>query len=248
MEKNKEIQPGPKYPNMAISIHPELHQSLRNKYSENNICWPILAYDINSLTVKYILIEVNSKNHVNSSQNESFLGPSPFPEYKLDYTKSPRDQTPIPLGHNRPWSGPKNILSLNYQSSYEFVTTEGGLNTIDIDYVWRTPEGTLYALETSTFYNYMSTEGYAKHLVKRFIEERASRKRAHHFRILAEVASSIGIQMSLVFFNVVGHSNKIRTDGYIYSIPLNIINAKKMHKGIFVEGEYLKFSTWLDSL
>ena len=203
---------------------------------------------IGTLNVKYILIEVNSQNNVNEMREQPLLGPTPFPEYKLDYTISPRPQIPVPLGHKIPWKGPSGILSTEYNSSYEFVTQRGGLSTIDVDYVWQKPNEELFGLETSTFYMGMRNEKYAEYLVRKFIEKRSSRRGAHHFRILTQAASKIGIEMSLVFFNVLGHSNIINTKGYVYAIPLNITTAQKLHSGIFVKGEYLPFSEWLNSL
>lgn len=246
--EKKPTQPGPKYPFMTIEFHPQIYNHLRDKYGEKNVCWPILVYDLNTLDVQYILIEVNSKNSVNRMIEEPFLGPIPFPEYKLDYTISPRSKIPVPLGHKIQWKGPPDILSTRYNSSYEFVTQRGGLYTIDVDYVWQKPDGGLFGLETSTFYMNMKTEKYTEYLVRKFIEKRASRKRAHHFHILTQAASKISIQMSLVFFNVVGHSNIIKTDGYVYSIPLNVTTAQKLHSSIFVKGKYLPFSDWLNSL
>jgi len=246
--KKKLTQPGPKYPSMTIGVHPEIYNHLRAEYGEKNVCWPILVYDLSTLDIQYILIEVNSENNINQIRKRPLLGPAPFPEYKLDYMISPRPRIPTPLGHKIPWKGPSDILLPKYNSSYEFVTQRGGLNTIDVDYVWQKPNGELFGLETSTFYMNMKTEEYTEHLVRRFIEERASRKRAHHFHILSQAASKIGIQMSLVFLNVLGHSKIIRTKGYVYSIPLNVTSAKQLHSGIFVKGEYLLFSEWLNSL
>lgn len=241
-------QPGPKYPAMTIGAHPEILSQLRSKYGEKNVCWPILAYDLNTLDVQYIIIEVNAKNNVNRMIEKPLLGPNPFPEYRLDYTISPRQKLPIPLGHKIPWKGSRNILSTSYNSSYEFVTRHGGIYTIDADYVWKKPNGEAFGLETSTFYMDMTTEDYAEYLVRKFIEKRVSRKSAHHLHVLAKAASKIGIQMSLVFFNVFGHSNIIKTEGCAYSIPLNINTAQEMHSGVFVKGKFLPFSDWLDSL
>ena len=246
-EKNP-TQPGPKYPSMTIGVHPEIYNHLRDKYGEKNLCWPILAYDLGTLNVQYILIEVNSKNNVNKLRKQPLLGPTPFPEYKLDYMISPRPRIPTPLGHNIQWKGPLDILSPKYNSSYDYVTQRGGLNTIDVDYVWQKPNGELFGLETSTFFMDMKTEKYTEYLVRKFIEKRASRKSAHHFYILSQAASKIGIQMSLVFFNVVRHTNIIITGGHVYAIPLNVTTAQKLHSGIFVKGEYLLFSEWLNSL
>lgn len=139
-------------------------------------------------------------------------------------------------------------MAPQYESSYEFVTKHGGLNTIDIDYAWHGSDGSLFGLETSTFYMKMNTKSYAEHLVQQVIEKRLSRKGAHHLNVLTSVAAKIGIKMSLVFFNVLGHSNTILTDGYVYSIPLNSETAQKLHSGGFVAGDYLPFSEWLSSL
>ncbi|MDH5733882.1 MAG: hypothetical protein OEY88_08900 [Candidatus Bathyarchaeota archaeon] len=241
-------QPEPKYPTMTIGAHPEIHNHLRKKYGVENVCWPILVYDLDTKDVDYLIIEVNAKNNVNREIREPLLGPAPFPEYKLDYTISPRHKMPIPLSHKIPWKGSTDILSAKYNSSYEFVTQHGGIYTIDVDYVWKKPNGELFGLETSTFYMDMRTEKYAEYLVQKFIETRVSRRGAHHLHVLARAASKIGIQMSLVFFNVLGHSNIIKTDGYAYSIPLNITTAQEMHSGVFVKGKYLTFSDWLNSL
>lgn len=241
-------QPGPKYPPMAIGVHPEIHNHLTKKYGEMNVCWPILAYDLDTQGIQFVILEINAKNDVNRMIRKPLLGPTPFPEYKLDYTISPRSKMPIPIGHKIPWKGPTNVLSTKYNSSYEFVTQHGGMHTIDVDYVWKKPNGELFGLETSTFFMDMKTENYAEYLVQKFIEKRVSRRGAHHLRVLAKAASKIGIQMSLVFFNVSGHSNIIKTGGHAYSIPLNATTAQKMHSGIFVKGRYLTFSDWLNSL
>lgn len=62
------------------------------------------------------------------------------------------------------------------------------------------------------------------------------------------MAARIGIKMSLIFFNVLGHSNNIVTDGHVYSIALDTETAQKLHSGVFVAGDYLLFSEWLSSL
>lgn len=241
-------QPEPRYPTMAIGAHPQVYNYLKEKYGEKNVCWPILAYDLTTQNIQFIIIEVNSKNSVNRKIGNGFLGPDPFLEYKLDYVVTPRPKKPEPLGHTIPWQGPKNIMSTKYSSSYEYVTHQRGLNTIDVDYVWRTPDGELFGLETSTFFMPMKTEKYAEYLVKKFIEKRVSRKGAHHLHVLAQAASRIGIQLHLVFFNVFGHSNIINPKGYAYSIVLNTTTAHKMHSGTFVKGTYLPFSDWLGTL
>ena len=246
--KKGQPQPGPNYPTMSGRVHPEIYDYLIDRYGRENVCWPIIAYDLQTQQVHCILYEVNQENRVNESITKPFFGPVAFPEYRLDYNSSPRSKAPIPLGHQIPWTGPLDILAPQYQCSYEFVTKHGGLNTVDIDYAWHGSDGRSFGLETSTFYMKMNTKSYAEHLVQQVIDKRLSRKGAHHLNVLAQVASKIGIKMSLVFFNVLGHSNAILTKGYVYSIPLDTDAAQKLHSGVFVAGDYLLFSDWLSSL
>jgi len=246
--KKGQLQPGPNYPTMSGGVHPEIYNYLKDKYGRENVCWPLIAYDLQTQQVQGILYEVNRGNRVNESITKPFFGSMAFPEYKLDYSSSHRSMVPIPLGHQIPWTGPPDILGPQYESSYEFVTKHGGLNTIDIDYAWHGSNGSLFGLETSTFYMKMNTKSYAEHLVQQVIEKRLSRKGAHHLNVLTHVAWKVGIKMSLVFFNVLGHSNTILTEGHVYSILLDTNTAQKLHSGIFVAGDYLLFSEWLSSL
>jgi len=229
---------------MVISPTGPIYRALIERYGQRNICWPIIAYNLEGPSVRFLMIEVNALNRTNEHVLGPFLGPAPYPEYRLDYLADPRPPLPIPLGHDHAWPGPKDIIANLYASSYEFVTTKGGLNTIDIDYVWRTNCG-LRGLELTTFYNEMSSRTYAEHLVQRFIEERAGRRGAHQFALQAEVAEKKSIELHLAFVNTEGHSLNVKTDGKVYVILLDRDAARTLHSGQLVCGEYLDFSEWL---
>lgn len=232
---------------MAGGVHPELYKYLAAKFGHENVCWPIVAYDLNTQKIQGILFEVNQRNQVNSHITHAFFDSKNFPEYKLDYQRIPRQTTPFPLDHSIPWRGPREILCPEYKSSYEYVVKNRDLNTIDLDYSWR-HNACFFGLETTSFFMKMKTEAYAEHLVKQVIEKRLSRKGAHHLNILAQIAEKNSITMSLVFLNVVEHTNLVVTDSYVYLIPLTVENASKLHSGIFVQGKYMPYSEWLTSL
>jgi len=240
-------QPGPRYPKMAIAPMGPIYSAITKKYGGQSVCWPLMAYDLQEQTIEFLMLEVNALNKINQHISGPFLGPKPYPEYKLDYLSKPRVDLPVPLGHNLPWPGPKDIMDSSFSNSYEYVTIKRGMNTIDVDYIWRTNHG-LKGLEVSTFYNEMTDKRYAEHLVREFIEKRAARKGAHQFALQAKIAAETEIDLSLVFANTIGHTLDLRTDGKVYSIHIDPSTAQALHAGNFVQGEFLDFNSWLTQL
>jgi hypothetical protein len=229
----------------------EIISQLQLRYGAGSTCWPVILYKDNTLRPLCLTFEVNGKNQTNRGMNGRFFKQGLLPEFFIDYLQKPREIVPL-SGHEWPNPPGQEIINPRFSSTYNWVMNlrNRGLNTIDIDYVWRTSAGQYFGLELSTFYVPMNTVQDARRLVGHFIAKRTAAPHAHQFRILAEVANLQNMQLNLVFANETGRgSNQLNTAGNVFVIPIDRGVAAELHAGKFpINYKFLSYKEWLSSL
>jgi hypothetical protein len=224
------MQPGPRYPTMAIEPHGVFFRDLQTKYGDN-VAWPVVWYSMQGLRIDAITFEVNERNRVNAGldADADIVQPIELPAFTIDYLENPRQIVPM-NGAPTP-NYLQQAIEDRYVSTYDYrARNRLHLATVDVDYLWRSGVAN-HAMEVSTFYVPMRDRARAEHLVNRFVEERPARLGAHHFHLLVRAAEAMGADMVMVFVNVVDRTPEVVEDGNAFWFPLDAAQATRLHNG-----------------
>lgn len=236
---------------MTTVQNPEVINRLTARYGADNVRWPMIFYHADTLKPRFLTFEIIRNNTTNTGMAERFFAQGQLPEYVINYLPPERFILPLtPSG----WIDPpgQEIIAPRYSATYDYIVSprNQSLNTIDIDYVWRSAAHEYFGLELSTFYMPMTGLERAKYLFGKFLEKRAGAERAHQFAILASVAELQKIKLNLVFVNVIRKgSNEHKRDGNVLITSINSENAERLHAGQFpADLRFCSYNEWLESL
>ena len=244
-------QPPPRYPARAITQYPTITETLRDRYGPSY--WPVIWYELETQTIVGVTYEVNARNDTNAAlrgTTDAVLstGGRLIAEAFADYVAEPREPPQLLAPKIATGWPPEDLTAPAYTDTYQYVTSNPSVSTVDLDYLWWTGEH-WRGLELTTFYVRMRTEVDARHLIRRFIEERVGRPGAHQMMILARFADRMAISMRLVFVNVVSSTDdSLVEDGNVAIMPLDIATAEQLQNGDIPDFRFAQFSRWLQSL
>ena len=227
-----------KYETMVSPQSHGLFSEFINKKYYNSLVWPLIWYrnEKNSLTVDTITFEVN-RNNINNyyiDDNHYILKViEDTPVYKTNYNKI-KEERIEKLNYSNVPNFIKESVEDTYTLSHEYVTSvemKPPIYTIDIDYLWYSSFGT-EALEVSTFYSEIYSRKRGIYLIKKFIEERASKKNAHQFKLLVKVCEEIfKARLRMVFFQTEKETANIVPGSNVVWFELDSKQAELIHRG-----------------
>jgi hypothetical protein len=227
----------PNYPYMTSGVNNIFSKPLIERYGLQNVIWPIVLISENQ--IHSYLYEVNEKTNINSQNDNRPDSQAQLINFYIDYTKDPRSIIP-------PSNELIELISDNYNTSYEAIVKSKEFNSVDLDYAWKTGVG-WKAMEFTTLWMPLKNKREAERLIKMFVR-RPSWKGTHGphgIRILINASDDLQMNYWMVCANSVkGVSNELVTDGNAFWFQLNHENIDRIINGY--APAYSEFGTFED--
>ena len=217
-------QMNPNYPYMTSGVNNIFTEPLIEGYGLNNVIWPIVL--IRSNNIHSYLYEVNGQCNINSQTDNRPSSHSNLTNFFVDYTEDPRSIIP-------PSDELIELISDNYNTSYEAVVKSDNFNSVDLDYAWKIGDK-WKAMEFTTLWMPLKNKAEAERLIKMFVRRPSWRgpNGPHGIRTLINASIDLKIDYWMVCANSVkGVSNDLVTDGNAFWFPLNHENIDRILKG-----------------
>ena len=212
----------PNYQFMTSLGSEYLTQPLIEKYEFENVIWPIVLIENN--TISGYIYEINQLFKLNHEDDNRPTSISRKPSYLIDYVSKPRRILPNS-------NDLKPFIAEQFNCSYDFILTSEKFATVDIDYAWKTQQGNWKGLELTTVWMPLNTRLEAERLVKMFTRRPSWRGAAgpHGLRKLINAATDLNIQYYMAVVNSINKvSNNLNTDGNAFWFPLTHANVERI--------------------
>jgi len=217
-------QMNPNYPYMTSGVNNIFTEPLIERYGLNNVIWPIVL--IRNNNIHSYLYEVNGQCNINAQTDNRPLSQAGLVNFYADYTVDPRSIIPSLDELNE-------LISDNYNTSYQAVIKSENFNSVDLDYAWKIGER-WKAMEFTTLWMPLKNKQEAERLIKMFVRRPSWRgpNGPHGIRSLINASADLQINYWMVCANsVVGVSNELVTGGNAFWFPLNHENINRIMGG-----------------